>query len=226
MGNYRGNCAVFCSGLILSLVLIAGCSNGSRVAGGGSDTPVPVNSGNQPPALQLEAKISDGGENKEPIRHKEQAILDPTLRKQLKEEKDKRNRPVKGLLNTVMDTAMEDGELLLTFSLRNVSERDLTIEFGSGQQYDFAVYNARKEEVYRWSDSYSFTMALVEKEIKKGDRLDYAENWDLKDREGNPVPDGVYTIKVSIVAQVVNTEGRVNADDFLAESTIDLVTPR
>lgn len=129
-------------------------------------------------------------------------------------------------MNTVMDTAMEGGELLLAFSLRNVSEQDLTIEFGSGQQYDFAVYNDREEEVYRWSDSYSFTMALVEKEIKKGDRLEYADSWDMKDREGNPVPDGVYTIKVFILARVLNIEGRVNPDEFLAESTIELVTPR
>jgi hypothetical protein len=222
MGNYRVGFAVCCLGLIL----IWGCSNGSRVTEGGSDTPVAVNKSNQPPALHMETNISEGGGNKEPIRHKEQARLDPALRKQLKEEKDKQNGPVKGLLDTVMETAMEGGELLLAFSLRNKSEQDLTIEFGSGQQYDFVVYNDREEEIYRWSDSYSFTAALVEKEIKKGGRFDYAEKWDLKDREGNPIPDGVYTIKVSIMAHAVNVEGRVNPEELLTESTIELVTPR
>ncbi len=142
------------------------------------------------------------------------------------DEEDNSVQPrIEGLLKTTLEAVLEDKKLMINFSLRNISNKDLKISFGSGQQYDIFVYNVQNEEVFTWSNNYSFTQALIERDIKKGDSLVYTENWDLKDNGGNPISKGVYTIKVLIMGHVTIGEGRVNPEELIAESTIELFAP-
>jgi hypothetical protein len=131
-------------------------------------------------------------------------------------------KPINGIVDTALETTLEDRKLNLNFVVRNISGDDLVLSFGSGQQYDFVVYDSRNEEVYRWSNDKAFTLALVEMDLRKGDSLSYAESWDLKDNDGNPVPKGAYTIKVWITAHVIVKDAKASPEGMEAEAAIEL----
>ncbi|WP_176220667.1 BsuPI-related putative proteinase inhibitor [Cohnella massiliensis] len=142
--------------------------------------------------------------------------LDPQLEKELLEKK----QPMQGLFETTMDTVKADGKIDIHFSLKNISGKDLKIVHGSGQRYDFWVYNEKDEEVYRWSYNKAFTAALIERELKKSEKLEFDEVWHLKDNEGEPVPPGKYTVVVMVMIGLES--GTISQDELITKSIIEV----
>ncbi|WP_239616007.1 BsuPI-related putative proteinase inhibitor [Cohnella mopanensis] len=212
MGNKR--CLLLMS---IATLLFAGCSKGTEQADEPNSAAVIADS-----AVRLETEVISNGQDDERVTPKSEASLDPTMLERLKEKKKESMEPIKGIVDTLMDTVVEDGKLNLNFAVHNISGDNVELSFGAGQQYDYVVYNSRNEEVYKWSNDKAFTLALVELDLKKGDSLSYAESWDLKDNDGNPVSKGAYTIKVWITAHVAMKDAKVFPEGMSAESAIEL----
>jgi len=154
----------------------------------------PVVGGEAAPAIEAEASLSRAVEASEGERIGKQGerALPPTAKK--------RPTYVKDLLHTKLEAKTGTESVKLAFSVKNVSGRELKLTFGSGMQYDFAVYDGRHDEVYRWSLDKSFTQALIEKKLKRDEALEFEEEWSLADNSGAPVPDGDYTVRLIIHA--------------------------
>ena len=142
--------------------------------------------------------------------------LSPELEKELQEKK----QPMQGLFETAMETDKADGKINVHFSLRNISGKDLRITYGSGQQYDVWIYNGKDEEVYRWSFDKAFTQALIDKEFKHSEVIEFDEVWDLKDNEGNPVPPGQYSIAVKVMIGL--REGNISQNELTADIVVGI----
>ena len=69
--------------------------------------------------------------------------------------------------------AGEPIELLL--KLNNRSTRDTTLQFSSGQRYDFQIVNESGETVWTWSADRSFIQALGSEQLAGDGALEYRE---------------------------------------------------
>ena len=64
----------------------------------------------------------------------------------------------------------------LRLVLRNVSAAPQTLEFSSGQRYDFAIEDTRAP-VWRWSASQTFAQVLGEQTLAPGDSVVHSEQF-------------------------------------------------
>lgn len=102
-----------------------------------------------------------------------------------------------------LNVVKEENELLLDFTLENISEQGQTFTFSSGQEFDFWVYDKNNNLIYQWSDGRFFTMVIKEVTLDPGDQLHYKTNWDFVNQLGDKVSeDEEYTIEFSVTAQV------------------------
>jgi hypothetical protein len=81
--------------------------------------------------------------------------------------------------------------VLLTMSISNPARPTITLQFSSGQHYDFEVRRGR-QVVWRWSAGRMFTQAVTNLTIGPGERRVYSETWNQRDNNGQPVPPGTY----------------------------------
>lgn len=56
------------------------------------------------------------------------------------------------------------------------------------------------KEIYRWSHNKGFLTVIIDGEIKAGDKLSFAEAWDMKDNDGNKVVPGNYRVTIKMLA--------------------------
>lgn len=97
-------------------------------------------------------------------------------------------------LETLLITSY-DGELCkLTFEILNKYSNDIILTYSSGQLYDFIVFDDNNDEIYRWSSDKSFITAIIDKTIKKNEKLVFNEEWDFRSKDGEYISDGKYTI--------------------------------
>jgi hypothetical protein len=75
-------------------------------------------------------------------------------------------------------TATVDRDVTLTFSVTNDSASPVTVQFSSGQQYDFIVRSSDTEGlVWRWSDGRAFAQALGSRTLAAGEMVTWTERW-------------------------------------------------
>ena len=90
----------------------------------------------------------------------------------------------------------------LTLVVTNDSDRAFQAVFPSAKRYDFAVYDADDNLVWRWSADRGFAQALTPLEIKPGERAVFTAEWQQQDSQGGfQVPDGDYTLKGALLYQ-------------------------
>lgn len=142
--------------------------------------------------------------------------LDPRLEKEWAE----RKQPMRGLFETTVETEKADGKFRIRFSLKNVSDRDLTVVYGSGQKYDFWILNEQNEEVYRWSHDLSFIAVILREELPKSGRFDFEEEWNGLDNDARPVPPGTYTLVVKMAAGLES--GHIDQEELTAKTQIEV----
>jgi hypothetical protein len=75
-----------------------------------------------------------------------------------------------------MTVRVSDG-VVLALHVTNNTDKQLEINFPSGQTHDFRVLDAAGREVWRWSAGRLFTQALQNKLLAAGETLTYEERW-------------------------------------------------
>lgn len=139
--------------------------------------------------------------------------------KQMKEESQK---PVTGLFDTELEVKQADSGVELVFSLHNVSEETLKLNFDVGREFDFFVANTEGEEVYRWSYGKEKCLAAIShNKLKKGEKLIFSKDWDYTDNEGSKVSPGKYTIKVKMLPKLENGKS-INPGELTATKDIEV----
>lgn len=114
---------------------------------------------------------------------------------------------VAGRLETSALYTYNGEKVVFTIELMNQHENTRQLTFSSGQQFEITVTNEGGDEVYRYSDGKAFTMALVERELAPGEILSWQEAWDLTDKSGDRVPEGLYTAEIEVLARPEATDG-------------------
>lgn len=79
------------------------------------------------------------------------------------------------LVSTLQAEASREG-VRLSLQVTNASQATVTLQFNSGQRYDFAVRDGARE-VWRWSADMGFTQALGSETLAPGETRTYAERW-------------------------------------------------
>ena len=129
--------------------------------------------------------------------------------------------PITGLFDTTLDIVQENDSAKFDFSLHNISEEDLKFYFSSGQKFDIFVSDHNGEEVYRWSHDKDFIMAIIPIELKKGEKLSFAQTWDYTDNDGSRVPPSKYTVTVKILAKFENGK-KTSPDELTAVKEMEI----
>ena len=82
--------------------------------------------------------------------------------------------------------------IALLLKLNNRSGRDTTLQFSSGQRYDFQIVNESGETAWTWSADRSFMQALSSETLAADGALEYREEC------AAPLPPGRYAVSGSI----------------------------
>lgn len=108
------------------------------------------------------ALVACAGEDAAPLPAGQTAVTDPTL-------------PVVVSTDRAVYTRGED--ITITLVLRNTSGSPQTLEFSSGQRYDFMIEDTRAP-VWTWSADKAFITVLGEETLASGDSLQYRERFE------------------------------------------------
>lgn len=102
---------------------------------------------------------------------------------------------------TTDQSAYTQGQpVTITVTAVNRAPEAVTLQFRSGQVYDFAVASeGATDPVWRWSTGRSFTQSFVFRTIEPGETLTFTERWTQTDDAGARVPNGVYQATGTIV---------------------------
>ncbi len=73
----------------------------------------------------------------------------------------------------------------LVLHVTNPSNQPATLEFSSGQRYDFAIRTADGADVWTWSADKQFMQALGSETIAPGQTIDFTETWEPGNRTGS-----------------------------------------
>jgi hypothetical protein len=82
-------------------------------------------------------------------------------------------------------------------TLRNTTDKPVTLDFTSGQRYDLEIKDEKGAVVYRWSDGRAFTLALGRETVGPGEK-NYVVLERLVGKDGTPLPQGKYTAEAWI----------------------------
>lgn len=72
------------------------------------------------------------------------------------------------------------GRLLLRLKVHNAGENVYMVEHPTGQNYDFALVDAKGKELWRWSDAMAFTQAFQTFAIEPGTSQEFTAEIDRK----------------------------------------------
>ena len=95
-------------------------------------------------------------------------------------------------LQTDKSTYRAGEPIELVLKLNNRSDRDTTLQFSSGQRYDFQIVNESGETAWTWSADRSFMQALGSEQLAADGALEYRE------QVVTPLPPGRYAVSGSI----------------------------
>lgn len=100
-----------------------------------------------------------------------------------------------------------NGALEMSLTIRNNSDKPVTIAHTSGQHYDFRLFNINGEAVYFWSMGKLFTMNTESTVIKAGEKVVYTDTLDSAAYAA--LKDKVVTMR----AYIVGTSGNFAIDE-------------
>ncbi|MCP1728269.1 hypothetical protein J2T60_002269 [Natronospira proteinivora] len=94
-------------------------------------------------------------------------------------------------------TSASAGEnVSIVLLIRNRSDSEATLEFGSTRVSDFLVLNDAGEVVRLWSDDRSFSPTVTTETFEAGERRSFEMSWSgLDDDQGNALSAGEYEIQ-------------------------------
>ncbi len=122
--------------------------------------------------------------------------------------------PVKtGEYETKGTYEIKDDKVIFHFEFISHHTEPQELMFGSGQQFELVITNEEGEEVYRFSDGKSFTMAIINKTLNPGQSMKWQDEWDMTDKEGNKLSRGNYKAEITVL--VIPEEGNEIDGDHL-----------
>lgn len=157
---------------------------------------------------------SASGNERQKVHNKEEGVKVEEQKENLNKSEEKNGSIEKEFVNKVgsevakhfqslLQIKKEDGNLLLDFTLNNISKEDLTLTFTSGQHYDFLIFNKDNNLIYQWSKGRFFTMGMKDVMLEPGDQLKWSTSWDFENQIGEQVSkDEEYLIEFLVTAQV------------------------
>lgn len=156
---------------------------------------------------------SASGNERQKVHNKEEGVKMEEQKENLNKSEEKNGSIEKEFVNKVgsevakhfqslLQIKKEDGNLLLDFTLNNISKEDLTLTFTSGQHYDFLIFNKDNNLIYQWSKGRFFTMGMKDVMLEPGDQLKWSTSWDFENQIGEQVSkDEEYLIEFLVTAQ-------------------------
>jgi hypothetical protein len=158
---------------------------------------------------------SASGNERQKVHNKEEGVKMEEQKENLNKSEEKNGSIEKEFVNkkvgsevakhfqSLLQIKKEDGNLLLDFTLNNISKEDLTLTFTSGQHYDFLIFNKDNNLIYQWSKGRFFTMGMKDVMLEPGDQLKWSTSWDFENQIGKQVSkDEEYLIEFLVTAQV------------------------
>ncbi|EZP75284.1 intracellular proteinase inhibitor [Parageobacillus genomosp. 1] len=94
---------------------------------------------------------------------------------------------VAGTLEPSLTYEKKDGTYVVTFKVKNQTERVQTVTFTSGKKYDYILYRDEKK-VKQFSEGKFFTQIYEERQLKQGEELVFQETF-------ADLPPGNYTLE-------------------------------
>jgi hypothetical protein len=169
---------------------------------------------------------SASGNERQKVHNKEEGVKMEEQKENLNKSEEKNGSIEKEFVNkkvgsevakhfqSLLQIKKEDGNLLLDFTLNNISKEDLTLTFTSGQLYDFLVFNKDNNLIYQWSEGRFFTMGMKDVMLEPGDQLKWSTSWDFENQIGKQVSkDEEYLIEFLVTAQV---EPKVSPEELIS----------
>ncbi|MCC6445207.1 MAG: hypothetical protein IT210_17320 [Armatimonadetes bacterium] len=102
---------------------------------------------------------------------------------------------------TTDKSAYAPGETVrIRLTLKNNTESERQITFPSGQRFEITAEREGRK-VWQWSHGKMFIMAFGNLRLGPGQSFAAEERWDQKDNDGQPVPQGTYTLSAWITAR-------------------------
>lgn len=209
--------------LLWKLLLLIGVVIGGTAPLTGDSSSYAGSANRQQPEYSLDQPRTDGGlritfsPQADPNDSEKQpdpaakTVLQPELGDAKLLVKPKEAETVAGLFSTQMEVRAGSGQVELVLSFANLSGHTQTLVFGSGQSYDWAVFDGQDKEVYRWSHDKSFTAAIRELQLESGGIWKFEDTWNLRDESG-PLPEGVYTLRARITASASDGENVIDVN--------------
>lgn len=121
-------------------------------------------------------------------------------------------------LATSLKVDKEEDKLAFTLSLTNKGNETVTLEFPTGQLFDFIVVNEKSEVVYKYSEGMMFTQAIVQKNLGPNETMTFTDEWDLM-VDGERVPPGRYRVLGELPIMTVNGSEAFR-EQFLVEEDV------
>ena len=104
------------------------------------------------------------------------------------------------------DSFIQGEEIELFLEITYNGSETVTLNFNSGQQYDFYILSSEETELWRWSDGKGFTQALTELVIPAGETFAVTEVWDQTLPGDEIIAIGSYTVFGSFLDQSPEAE--------------------
>ncbi len=121
---------------------------------------------------------------------------------------------MKGRFETKGNYEIKDDKVVFKFSLMSHHTKPKQIVFGSGQQFEVIITNDDGEEVYRFSDGMDFTLALIYKTLNAGESIEWQNEWDMTNKEGEKLTSGKYKAEISILAGTEKKDERIEESEL------------
>ena len=102
----------------------------------------------------------------------------------------------------------------IIFSKTNVSGAPISLQYGTGQQFDILIMSGG-EEIWRWSHGKVFIMMITEVTLSPGESQVFREVWNQVDNQGRRVPQGR---RYTITAWNTSTNVEVSLDIEISSS--------
>jgi hypothetical protein len=96
-------------------------------------------------------------------------------------------------LDVSFEAFEEAGKVTLRFRVANGAAEPVTVDFPSGQRYDFAAIDPSGEVLWHWSADKAFIQAFDSITLQPGDALEYEEQWDPNGVTGDVVLEATLT---------------------------------
>lgn len=98
-------------------------------------------------------------------------------------------------------TELFAGELAtFTISVRNRSDKPVTIPFATGQRWDMAAFHDTLQ-IWRWSQGLAWVDTRHSLEIPGRTSETYQLSWWTIDRQGSPLPQGIYRVQGMLMTE-------------------------